>query len=387
MTRILLDIFNDPVLSKSLAFKGGTAAMFFYDLPRFSTDLDFNCLQEDRRKEILPRLQTIVERYGAVFDVAEKFYGPVIVLDYGKGERKLKLEVSYREFDNHYEMKTIAGVQIPVMTAEDMFTHKLCAFSERKAGRDAYDIWYFLDRGVAANPNIIRERTLLQTSEFFARLACETDSVSSSTLMSELGEVVDEQTKTAIKTTLIPQLKANLELFSLNPLLSKQAPTARYASLSSIPDLLPDFVRRGVEASMVPTEMIKVLSSGTSSALFLPIKAGGERRFVFDGEHLSETPCFREDNGKITAYLPDGNDLVLDGVSQKREGFYVVKKDGRFNYVSESGAVLCRNWLDSAGMFRGGRASCALSGHNLEIDASGIVVSVDSLPEKKGRKI
>ena len=44
MLRILNDIFTDKELAASLAFKGGTALMFFYQLPRFSVDLDFNLL-------------------------------------------------------------------------------------------------------------------------------------------------------------------------------------------------------------------------------------------------------------------------------------------------------------------------------------------------------
>ena len=44
MLQLLKDIFSDALLSSVLAFKGGTATMFFYNLPRFSTDLDFNLL-------------------------------------------------------------------------------------------------------------------------------------------------------------------------------------------------------------------------------------------------------------------------------------------------------------------------------------------------------
>ena len=44
MLQILKDIYSDPKLSTALGFKGGTALMFFYNLPRFSVDLDFNLL-------------------------------------------------------------------------------------------------------------------------------------------------------------------------------------------------------------------------------------------------------------------------------------------------------------------------------------------------------
>ena len=36
MLQILKEVFSDSDLADCLAFKGGTALMFFYDLPRFS---------------------------------------------------------------------------------------------------------------------------------------------------------------------------------------------------------------------------------------------------------------------------------------------------------------------------------------------------------------
>ena len=45
MLQILKDVFSDAELVDCLAFKGGTALMFFYGLPRFSVDLDFNLLE------------------------------------------------------------------------------------------------------------------------------------------------------------------------------------------------------------------------------------------------------------------------------------------------------------------------------------------------------
>ena len=46
--QILKEIYEDKELSGILGFKGGTALMFFYDLPRFSVDLDFNLLNSSK---------------------------------------------------------------------------------------------------------------------------------------------------------------------------------------------------------------------------------------------------------------------------------------------------------------------------------------------------
>ena len=70
MLQLLKDIFSDALLSSVLAFKGGTASMFFHNLPRFSTDLDFNLLDSDKEKEAYKRLRRIVLKYGNIHDEA-----------------------------------------------------------------------------------------------------------------------------------------------------------------------------------------------------------------------------------------------------------------------------------------------------------------------------
>jgi predicted nucleotidyltransferase component of viral defense system len=41
LIQILMDVYSDRELAVNMGFKGGTAAMLFYGLPRFSVDLDF----------------------------------------------------------------------------------------------------------------------------------------------------------------------------------------------------------------------------------------------------------------------------------------------------------------------------------------------------------
>ncbi len=113
MLQLLKDIFSDALLSSVLAFKGGTATMFFHNLPRFSTDLDFNLLDPEKETEVFERVRKIVLKYGKIHDEAIKHYGIIIiVLDYGIGERKLKIEISNRPYDNHYEIRNYLGLQM-----------------------------------------------------------------------------------------------------------------------------------------------------------------------------------------------------------------------------------------------------------------------------------
>ena len=148
MLRILKDVFNDPDLSQILAFKGGTSLMFFYQLPRFSVDLDFNILDITQKEMAYQKLREIALKYGKIADEQLKHNDPLVVLDYEKGEQNLQLELSTRFFDNHYELKNLAGTNIPVMVEPDIFAHKLCALLDRDGmtGHDVFDIHFFLSK-------------------------------------------------------------------------------------------------------------------------------------------------------------------------------------------------------------------------------------------------
>ena len=60
LIQILKDIYSDIELANCLGFKGGTALMFFYDLPRFSVDLDFNLLNPAKEKTVYEKVRTIL---------------------------------------------------------------------------------------------------------------------------------------------------------------------------------------------------------------------------------------------------------------------------------------------------------------------------------------
>lgn len=197
--------------------------MFFHNLNRFSTDLDFNLLEPEKLDMVYSKVRAILTRFGRIDDEAKKFYGPVFVLDYGKGERMLKVEISTREFPNHYEMHILAGTNIRVLTMPDMFAHKLCAMGERLSPRDIYDVWFFLENHTEINEEIVKMRTGKSVSEYAAWCAERVRDASPKLVMQGLGEVLnDSQTKTFVKTKLIAETSSALELFSAFPLIANQ---------------------------------------------------------------------------------------------------------------------------------------------------------------------
>lgn len=219
MAQILSLIFKDKDLCNILGFKGGTALMFFHNLPRFSTDLDFNLLDMSKQDVAYNKIRQILLRFGTIDDEAKKLNGPVLVLDYGKGERMLKVEISNRQYDNHYETKNLAGTDIRVLTIPDMFAHKLCAMGERLSPRDVFDVWFFLQQIHASiNENIIIERTGKTVVEYAAWCSQRVREASPKLLMQGLGEVIDNtRTKNFVKTKLIEETAQALELFATFP--------------------------------------------------------------------------------------------------------------------------------------------------------------------------
>ena len=222
MMQVLLAIFRHPQLSTLLAFKGGTSLMMFHNLTRFSTDLDFNLLDASKTEYVYNELHNILLKFGTIDDEAMKFYGPLLVLNYGKGERMLKVEVSNREYPNHYEIRSLLGTDIRVMTLADMFAHKLCALGERITPRDIYDVWFFLQNRTEINAEIVKIRTGMLVSDYALQCAEKVRSYSSRVLMQGLGEVLlDNQSKNFAREQLIPETSSALELFALCPLLAE----------------------------------------------------------------------------------------------------------------------------------------------------------------------
>lgn len=219
MLQILKDVFSDAELADCLAFKGGTATMFFYGLPRFSVDLDFNLLDAGKEKEVYAKVKRILLKYGSIHDEALKFYGAVFVLDYGQGERKLKAEISNRQYDNHYEIKNLLGIDMKVMVKSDMFAHKLCALLDRNeiTGRDVFDCWFFLNTQTPINANIVESRMGMNLQEYIQRCIDTLEQVSDKTIMNGLGELTEGETKKFAKTKLRKETISLLAFFKAFP--------------------------------------------------------------------------------------------------------------------------------------------------------------------------
>jgi predicted nucleotidyltransferase component of viral defense system len=205
LVQILKDIYSDIEIASLLGFKGGTALMLFHDLPRFSVDLDFNLLSDEKHELVYQRIENILLKYGTIHDKAQKHYGLLLVLDYGENERKLKVEVSNRLFGETYSIKSYLGIPVKIMDISDMLSNKLVAITDRDilTMRDIFDCHFLMNKRIEIKANIIKTRTGLSVSEYLDKCKQVVSRIPTNRVLNGLGELIDDEQKNNIKNNLI----------------------------------------------------------------------------------------------------------------------------------------------------------------------------------------
>lgn len=219
LLQILKDVYSDIELGKYLGFKGGTALMFFYELPRFSVDLDFDLLNIEMEDLVCEKVRNILLEYGSIHDEAQKYYGPLFVLNYGYGERKLKVEISKRNFENRYEIRSLLGISVKVMVKEDLFAHKLCALLDRASvtNRDIFDCWFFMEKRTPVNRKIVEFRMEMPFADYLQKCINMLESMSNRGLLQGLGELMDQNLKTFVQNELRQETISLLKFYKEFP--------------------------------------------------------------------------------------------------------------------------------------------------------------------------
>lgn len=208
LVQILKDIYSDISIASLLGFKGGTAAHLFYDLPRFSVDLDFNLLDPKKKNILLETIPSILGRTGRIKQQREKRFTLFFLLSYGEKERNIKVEISKRIFPDHYKVMSYLGIPMLVMTREDLFAHKLVALLDRKspANRDYFDLWFFMQNHWDINKEIVELRTSLSLKEYLKKCERIVEAINEKYILQGLGEVLDTKLKNWTRENLKKEL-------------------------------------------------------------------------------------------------------------------------------------------------------------------------------------
>lgn len=213
--QILRDLYADTTIAPFLGFKGGTAALMFYGLDRFSVDLDFDLLDESREEIVFAQVTNIIKKYGTIRESNRKRFGIFFVLSYEETARHVKVEINRRQFGSRYEIKTYLGVSMLVMVPEDVFAHKLMAMHERmgKTSRDIYDVWFFLQQRFPINREIIQERSGMAFDEFLRTCIHQLETPGNRRrILDGVGELLTPSQKDWAKTKLLEETISLLKL-------------------------------------------------------------------------------------------------------------------------------------------------------------------------------
>ena len=204
LLQLLKEIYSDPELASSLAFKGGTALMLFHDLPRFSVDLDFNLTANSNEEVASSKLRAILVKHGTIRDEARKRNGMLLVLNYEDDGRNLKVEVSNRSYPDEYELRDYLGVSMNVMRLEYMFTHKLMALLDRNAltNRDVFDCWFCMKQRLVLRKSILDLRLKSTFEDYMDKAIEAVTAISGNRILDGIGELLDPALKKWVKTDL-----------------------------------------------------------------------------------------------------------------------------------------------------------------------------------------
>lgn len=204
LVRILKDIYTDNALGPVLGFKGGTAALLFYELSRFSVDLDFDLLDPEQEDYVFERVGKIVAAYGKIKEQRKKHFTLFYELSYSEADHNIKVEINRRNFGSKYEVMNYFGISMKVMVKEDMFANKLAALYERveRANRDIFDVWFFLQNNWPINKALVEKRMGMIFGEVVAKCIEKLEKVSARSILSGMGELLEANQKNWAKAKL-----------------------------------------------------------------------------------------------------------------------------------------------------------------------------------------
>lgn len=213
MLNILADISANPELSVVLGFKGGTCCYFLHGLDRFSVDLDFDLLDENKKNDVAKKIEEVLLKYGKIQKQGNTLSYKLKYSDEGSA---LKIDISDRadlNKLNQYEiLNVVSGVPLNILKKEDTFAHKLVALMDRFenkkikkaiANRDLYDTYFFFHEGWNFNKDIIMLRRGIAAKKYLKELKKFIEqNVSEKNILNGIGALVDEKKRDWVKNNL-----------------------------------------------------------------------------------------------------------------------------------------------------------------------------------------
>jgi predicted nucleotidyltransferase component of viral defense system len=217
LNRMLMEITDRPALAHQLAFKGGTCAAMLDYLDRFSVDLDFDVLRGTDETAIRHELHQVFD--GLDLKITSEYNDILFFLlrypsETGK-RNTIKVSANHPVVKaNLYKVQYLTEIDrlMNCQTLETMVANKLVALTDRYnlhhtiAGRDVYDIHYFLVHGYGYHAPVILERTGLTAKEYLERLVVFIkEQVTQTAINQDLNTLLPLKQFQQIRKILIPE--------------------------------------------------------------------------------------------------------------------------------------------------------------------------------------
>ncbi|MBU0662070.1 nucleotidyl transferase AbiEii/AbiGii toxin family protein [Candidatus Micrarchaeota archaeon] len=176
-----LFLFNYYRRFEGAVFKGGTCIKYLFGMDRFSEDLDFNIRSPKKfRGEVSHALKQFglvgikaavgkEELFREAYTAEISFEGPLFA---GRAVslNKFRIDAGYR-LGTMAEPKwnlvaseypeTTANFMVKSMDEGEMLAEKVLALVGRKKGRDLFDVWFLMKRGVKLDGKMLEKKAKL----------------------------------------------------------------------------------------------------------------------------------------------------------------------------------------------------------------------------------
>ncbi len=158
ISRALVEIFSDKLLSNALAFRGGTALhkLYFAPAPRYSEDIDLVQIRPEPIGPVIDRLRETLHYLGAP-KIKQKDRNTTLIFRFETEvepviNMRLKVEINCREHDfvfgtikKSYAVDSLwfsDSAELTTFELEELLATKVRALYQRRKGRDLFDLWY-----------------------------------------------------------------------------------------------------------------------------------------------------------------------------------------------------------------------------------------------------
>lgn len=173
ISRALVEVFQVAAIAERLAFRGGTALYKLHLTPaaRYSEDIDLVQVAAQPIGETLDLVKSVLDPW--LGESQRKFKEGRVNLIYRFTSEasppvrmRLKIEINTREHFTELglvkapfavESRWFTGAaEVTTFGIDELLGTKLRALYQRKKGRDLFDLWHGLDRGIVHEDTLVR---------------------------------------------------------------------------------------------------------------------------------------------------------------------------------------------------------------------------------------